>query len=95
MSETELLFEIWEEPQFNCVGVTMVTRDGDALRASMSPDAVFIHSFTAVSDFDACQKNHDFHGWGRWRPEPDWQERFFTEDERAVQVAYLKDRAKV
>ncbi|NBW07332.1 MAG: hypothetical protein EBR82_04840 [Caulobacteraceae bacterium] len=71
-----------------------ITREGDALRASISPDAVRVHSFSAVSDFDALQKNHDFHGWGLWRPEPDWEERFFTEDERAAQTAYLAERGQ-
>jgi hypothetical protein len=92
---TALLFEIWNDPKFHSDGMSMVTRDGDSLRASMSPDAVLIHSFTAISNFDAFQKSHDFHGWGRWQPEPDWQERYFTEDERLVQAAYLKERAGI
>jgi hypothetical protein len=65
----ELRFEIWKDG----AGVQMgrITREGDALRAAISPKAVRVHSFSAVSDFDAFQKNHDFHGWGIWRPEPD------------------------
>ena len=88
----ELHFEIWEDS----AGIQMgrITREGDALRAAISPGAVLVHSFTAVSNFDAFQKNHDFHGWGRWRPEPQWTEAFFTEDELAVQAAYLRERRK-
>ena len=69
-----------------------VTRQGDAVRKATMPGAVLLHSFTATSDFEAFQKNHDWNGFRRWRPEPDWIERMFTDDEAAEQQAYLANR---
>jgi hypothetical protein len=33
--------------------------------------------------------NYDWHGWGQWRPEPDWTEQHFTAEAVAVQDRYL------
>lgn len=31
-----------------------------------------LHRFTASSTLEACQKQYDAMGWGRYKPHPDW-----------------------
>lgn len=87
-----LLFELWRDPRDGSVEMAEVSADADALRRRISPDAVLLHSYTAVSDFDAFRESHDWRGLGPWRPEPDWTERLFTADEQRAQQAYLSRR---
>lgn len=85
----ELLFEIWHD-ETNCsYECSPVSERADRLRAKMSPRALKVHQFLATSDFDAAQKNCDWHGWGRWKPEKDWEAQFFTDDEAEAQRRYL------
>lgn len=88
-----LLFEIWENPESHSFEMSLVTELGDELRKQIEPCSVLRHSFRAKSDFDAHQMNHDWHGWGEWKPEPDWAERQFTADEVAAQERYLTIRS--
>jgi hypothetical protein len=84
-----LLFEIWEDPDSHSFEMSQVTERGDELRTQVAPRSILRHSFHAGSDFEAHQLNYDWHGWGRWRPQPDWQEQSFTAEDAAVQVRYL------
>lgn len=86
-----LLFEIWEDREHNHFQMAPVT-DRNKLRKQISPQSVLRHSFRAKSDFEAFQMNHDWHGWGRWKPEPNWTEQHFTADEVSVQQRYLATR---
>ena len=67
-----LLFEIWDDPEHSAVGFSAVSEQGDKLRKLVEPNAVRVHSFFASSDFEAFQMNYDWHGWGVWKPEPNW-----------------------
>jgi hypothetical protein len=86
-----LLFEIWEDRGEGCVGVEMssVSREHDNFRNSFSPNAVLIHTFRASSYFEAARIHHAFMGWEAWKPEPDWVEDHYTDDEAREQEAYL------
>jgi len=88
-----LLFEIWEDPEHNSFEMSPVTERSDELRRQIAPRSVLRHSFRAKSDHQAFQMNHDWHGWGLWRPEPDWMEQEFTADEVAAQPRYLLTRS--
>lgn len=87
----ELLFEVWSDPQGDHQ-MLEAGREADEFRARVSPGMVLVHSFTAVSNFDAFQKNYDCFGYGRWKPEPDWEERFFTKDDYDKQQQSLAQR---
>ncbi len=87
-----LLFEIWEDPENHAFEMSPVTDRGDEVRRQIEPKAVLRHSFRAKSDFEACQMNYDWHGWGQWKPEPDWTEQLFTAEEVAFQERYLAIR---
>jgi hypothetical protein len=87
-----LLFEIWEDPESHAFEMSPVTERGDELRRQIGPRSVLRHSFHAKSDFEAYQTNHNWHGWGQWKPEPDWTERQFTSDEVEEQERYLTIR---
>lgn len=89
----ELLFEIWRDPQDGSCVVLQAGREADEHLARISPGSVLLHSFSAVSDFDAFQKNYDWQGWGRWKPEPEWEERFFSEEDHAKQQQSLAERS--
>jgi hypothetical protein len=87
-----LLFEIWENPEDNSFEMSPVTEEGDQLRLQIASESVLRHSFWAKSDFDAYQTNYDWHGWGTWRPEPNWTEQLFTGEQAAIQRLYLATR---
>jgi hypothetical protein len=87
-----LLFEIWQDPDDNSFHLSGISERGDQLRKSISPDAVKVHAFTARSDFEASQKNYDWHGWGRWNPAEGWTEHVFADAEIAEQNRYLAIR---
>ena len=79
------LFEIWENPEAHSFEMSLVTERGDELRGKIAPKSVLRHTFRAKSNFEAYQMNYDWHGWERWRPEPEWTEQPFTAEEVAVQ----------
>lgn len=87
-----LLFEIWENADDASFEISHVTEHADKLRRQVAPRSVLRHSFRAESDFEAYQLNYDWHGWGRWKPEPDWTEQRFTAAEVASQEGYLAVR---
>jgi len=84
-----LLFEIWEDRDNGYVEMSSVSRQHDDLRKSFSPKAVLLHTFRATEDFEALRVYHELMGWDAWKPEPDWTERHFTDDEAREQEAYL------
>ena len=87
----ELLHEIWkmEEGAFSC---DRVCKKSDEFRTAFYPNALLIYRFTAKSDHEAFQKNHDWHGFGRWKPVEGYPECFFTEKEAEKQRQYLAVR---
>jgi hypothetical protein len=85
----EMLFEIWRDDVAGQQEMGPVTEQSDKLRQATMSEAVKVHSFKAVSDFQAFQANYDWNGWGTWNPEPDWIERFYTEAEAEEQRRYL------
>ena len=87
-----LLFEIWEDSERHLFEMSPVTKEFDEQRKTISPNAVLRHSFRAKSNFEAYQANYDWHGWGRWRPEPNWKEQSFGAEEVATQDRYLAIR---
>lgn len=93
MAAATLRFEIWSDPASHSHQLSKVTPDGDALRRAVSPEAVLVHTFDAVSDFDAFQQSHDWHGFGVWKAPPGVHERFFSTAEAVVQQEYLALRA--
>jgi hypothetical protein len=88
----ELVFEIWRDDAASEQSMAQISRQNDNVRAATMPNAALVHSFKAASDFDAFQTNYDWNRWGNWKPEPDWIERFFTDEEAMVQQAYLEER---
>jgi hypothetical protein len=86
------MFEIWEDPEHNSFEMSPVSERGDKLRCQVSPTATRAHSFFASSNFEAYQMNHDWHGWGIWKPEPGWLEQHFTEEQALEQQSYLARR---
>jgi hypothetical protein len=86
-----LLFEVWENREDNGLEIEMspVSRRNDDLREKITPKAILLHAFRATSDFEALQLRNDLMGWGTWRPEPDWSERHFTDEEAREQELYL------
>lgn len=91
----KLIFEIWQDVDDHSFALSGVTERGDQLRKFVSPNARLVHTFVARSDFDASQQNYDWHGWGKWKPEADWVERFYTDEEADEQRRYLivRDRS--
>ena len=87
-----LRFEIWKDPASDSHQMSRVTPDGDSLRQAISHAAVLVHTFDAGSDFDAFQKNHDWHGYGTWNAPAGLTERAFTEAEAIAQREYLAVR---
>jgi hypothetical protein len=72
----------------------MVSQRADDLRKTISPGARLLHSDRTGSDFEAfCMKNA-WRGFEPWRPEPDWEERFFTAEDLAEQASYLAVRKR-
>ena len=88
----ELKFEIWRDVAEDEQSMSQISDQGDRVRRATLPNATLVHSFSAVSDFDAFQKNYDWNGWGTWRPEPGWIERPFTADEAAAQALFIAQR---
>jgi hypothetical protein len=87
-----LIYEIWRDEADEEQFLAEVTPQGDKVRAATLPQAVLVHSFAAASDFQAFQKNYDWNGWGQWKPETDWTERYFTDAEAEAQRRYLAER---
>ena len=69
--------------------MSSVSREHDDFHNSFYPNLVRIHSFRASSYFEASWIHHEFMGWSAWKPEPDWVECPFTDDEAREQEAYL------
>lgn len=88
----EMLFEIWLDEAGGQQDMGPVTEQSDKFRCATMPDAVRVHSFMAISDFQAFQTNYDWNDWGTWKPEPAWVEHFFTEAEVDEQRRYLAAR---
>lgn len=88
----ELIFEIWRDEATGEQAMARVSEQSDRVRVATMPNAALIHRFSAVSDFDAFRKNHDLNGWGIWRPEPDWTEQLFTDEEAAEQAIFISKR---
>ncbi|MEO1240739.1 MAG: hypothetical protein AAFX54_02425 [Pseudomonadota bacterium] len=88
----ELVFEIWHDEESYSYELSSVSKQGDKVRASMTPQAVKVHTFTATSDHEAHQKYNNWHGWGRWKPMPAAPEYLFTEEEVAEQRRYIAKR---
>jgi len=88
----EMIFEIWRDDATGEQTMAPVSEQSDRVRLATMPNAALIHSFSATSDFDAFQKNYDLNGWGIWRPEPDWKEQLFTDEEAAEQAIYILKR---
>jgi hypothetical protein len=88
----ELLFEIWRDEARGQQSMWQVSGQADKVRHVTMPEARLAYSFTAKSDFQAFQKNYDWNGWGLWNPDPEWTERFFTDEEVAEQQSYLLER---
>jgi hypothetical protein len=87
-----LLFEVWQNAEDNSVEMSSVAPRSDDLRRKIAPNSVLRHSFRASSDFKAYQLYYDWNGWGTWKPEPDWSEHTFTEEEAREQERYLRTR---
>jgi hypothetical protein len=89
---SDLLFEIWRDDAAGEQEMGPVTEQGDKLRRATNANAAKAHSFKAGSDFQAFQMNYGWNGWGRWKPEPEWEEHFYTEAEAEEQRRYLDRR---
>lgn len=86
----DLLFEMWKDGRSIQMG--MVHPQNDRARFFASPNAVLVHSFTAHSDFEAFRYNNAWQGYEPWLSPEDLDEHFFTDEEVAVQQAYLRER---
>ena len=84
-----LLFEVWQNPEGSSFMMSPVSQQGDDQREKLDPGFILRHTFRASSDFEAPQTYYDLMGWGTWRPEPDWSERHFTDEEAREQELYL------
>jgi hypothetical protein len=88
----KLTFEVWRNEDDNSLALCGVTREGDRLRAAISPRSKLVHSFTAETDFEASQKYYDWNGWGEWK-KPDFAEHYFTDQEAQEQRRYMAERS--
>ena len=89
----KLLFEIWEDREVGSVfEMSLVSRQHDEMRKSLTSNAILLHTFRASSDFEAPRIYHEFMGWGPWKPEPSWLESHFTNEQAREQEAYLLGR---
>jgi hypothetical protein len=84
-----LLFEIWEDREDGCVEMSSVSQQHDEMRKLFNPNAVLLHTFRASSDFEAPRIYHEYMRWSPWKPEPNWTERQFTDEQAREQLAYL------
>jgi hypothetical protein len=89
-----LLFEIWENEEEATIMLHTVSPQSDHLLRHADPNTVLRHSFYAESDFGASRLYNEWNGWGLWKPEPDWTERFFTDAEEHEQQLYLASRTR-
>ena len=85
----ELVFEIWRDEDDNSFEMSPVSERGDCLRKSISPNAVRVYTFTACSDFEAAQKNYEWHDWGTRKSPEGLDELFFSEEEAEEQRRYI------
>jgi hypothetical protein len=90
-----LLFEIWQNSEDNSFEMSAVSERGDELRRQIAPRSTRVHSFLAESDFEAFQKNCDWHDWAMWQPPPDLHEWRFSQAEASEQQIYLATRKVV
>ena len=88
----DLMFEIWEDPEHLSVEMSAVSKQADKLRRQISPNATCVHSFVALSKFEAFQMNNDWHGWGNWKPPENVPNDQFTEEQVLEQRRYLAKR---
>ena len=93
MTDHLLRFEIWWSRASRSYEMSRVTHGNDCLRQAVSPDAVLVHAFDAASDFDAFQKNNDWHGYGVWTAPAGLADEKFTESDVNDQCAYLARRS--
>ena len=87
-----LTFEIWRSEADDEQWMAEVSEQNDKVRATTMPQGGVVYSFAAKSDFEAFQKNYDWNGWGLWKPEADWTERFFTDEQAESQRCYMDGR---
>jgi hypothetical protein len=87
-----LKFEIWRDDASGEQFLSQISEQNDRARLATMPNGRLVNTFSAVSDFDAFQQNYDWNGWGDWRPEPEWCEKFFTNDEAAAQALFIARR---
>ena len=88
----ELIHEIWHDQESHSFEMSVVSKQTDEQRQRMNPKAVKVYTFVAQSDYEAAQKNYDWHGWGQYDPEPGWPDRFFTDEEAEEQRRYMTTR---
>lgn len=88
----ELLHEIWHDAETRSFEMGVVSKEADQQRARMFPSSVLVHSFKASSYYEAAQKNYDWHGWGQFKREPNWDDHFHTDEEDETQKQYLETR---
>lgn len=87
-----MIFEIWRDDAEDEQSMSQVNPQADKVRLATMPNATLVHTFAAISDLDAFQKNYDWNGWGVWQPEPHWIEQPFTDEEAAAQQTFLAER---
>lgn len=61
-----MLYEIWEDEENN--EITLKRADQSLEKTGIKETAVMVHSFDAKDYNDACQKQYDFYGWGKYTP---------------------------
>ena len=88
----ELLYELWNDPDFSSQEMSPVTEIGDKQRRVISPNAIRVHSFYASSYWDAYRKMYAWNGYGEWPPPPGEEDYFFTDEEAEEQRRYLEVR---
>lgn len=74
----KLLFEIWRDDD-GSHAMSPVRRENDELRQKIAPNSVLVHSYYASTDFEAFRLKNEWQGFAPWMPEPDWEERPFTD----------------
>jgi hypothetical protein len=90
----ELIVEIWIEESGDAIsaGAAIVSEQNDRVRASVSPNAVRVHSYKATSYLDHAQKFYGFQGWGKYEPSAVFEDHFYTAAEAEEQRQYLAVR---
>lgn len=90
----ELVYEIWHNEETHSFTMIVVSKEADEYRLSEEPNATLLHTFSARSDYEAHQKNNDWHRWGPWKPIEGVPEHLFTEEEAEEQRLYMADRER-